>query len=134
MISKDMYDVLSCLAKECPVRYKDAPDLLGFMDEGQAVAWLQQAAPYVQFGNGRCVITEEGKAAIEEYERMTQTEERAKRAEARSWTSLVISAISMIVTIIALAISSCSTLSKNQLEQRSLPQEQKLQQQESLRD
>lgn len=84
MISKDMYRLLFRLAEEGPVHYDDAPDLLGFANKDQAIAVLQQAGPYIYCGNGRCMVTEKGKAAVEEYESAMRVESRAERAEARA--------------------------------------------------
>lgn len=84
MISKDMYRLLFRIAEEGSVHYDDAPDLLGFANKDHAIAVLQQAGSYIYCGNNRCMVTEKGKAAVEEYESAMRVEDRAERAEDRA--------------------------------------------------
>lgn len=148
MISKDMYRLLFRLAEEGSVHYDDAPDLLGFANKDQAIAVLQQAGSYIYCGNNRCMVTEKGKAAVEEYESAMRVEDRAERAEARaeraeelavradkrakrsefrSWASFVLAILSFFMSAYALASDANS---KNESSPQSMLQEQQELQQE----
>lgn len=155
MISKDMYRLLFRLAEEGSVHYDDDPDLLGFANKDQAIAVLQQAGSYIYCGNNRCMVTEKGKAAVEEYESAMRVEDRAERAEARaeraeelavradkraeeankrakrsefrSWASFVLAILSFFMSVYALASDANS---KNESSPQSMLQEQQELQQE----
>lgn len=154
-MSKDMYRLLFRLAEEGSVHYDDAPDLLGFANKDQAIAVLQQAGSYIYCGNNRCMVTEKGKAAVEEYESAMRVEDRAERAEARaeraeelavradkraeeankrakrsefrSWASFVLAILSFFMSAYALASDANS---KNESSPQSMLQEQQELQQE----